>query len=431
MSSRASSSRAQHPGERVPGVGHRWVRRPRPHPQMGPGHHLLGRKVLDDGRPVGLEQLGYRAEGLHDLRIDGVEGDVNQARREPAHCLVELRRASEHLLGLLAHERAPERRRHPAELPGHRGDPRWRPRTVPNASHPIVVPPATSGRPMSDAISACSGNARSDAASGGSLSRLARLTGSRLSGGPRPRTGSPRARRASAEGSPSGPTRVSSRDPPARCRVLVARPPTRHPVVRYALSSSSGGSAADRRMQRPPVAHGGEPLTTDPSGRSVSHELARTSTRERPWNASCDTPAGNNADTAHCGYGVVGAGAFDRRGVGGITFRLTVSEMPDLTTMRLAGRLGDAAVASLNDACAGARRPLVLDLSQVTGASDAAVLLLRRLTGAGVHLLGVSQYVALLLAAEKPPVTARPRPLRRQPQDPSRKVGQRGKASHS
>ena len=67
----------------------------------------------------------------------------------------------------------------------------------------------------------------------------------------------------------------------------------------------------------------------------------------------------------------------------------------------------------------------------VTGASDAAVLLLRRLTGAGVHLLGVSQYVALLLAAEKPPVTARPRPLRRQPQDPSRKAGQRGKASHS
>ncbi len=117
--------------------------------------------------------------------------------------------------------------------------------------------------------------------------------------------------------------------------------------------------------------------------------------------------------------------------MGGITFRLTVSEMPDLTTMRLAGRLGDAAVASLNDACAGARRPLVLDLSQVTGASDAAVLLLRRLTGAGVHLLGVSQYVALLLAAEKPPVTARPRPLRRQPQDPSRKVGPRGKASHS
>jgi hypothetical protein len=52
-----------------------------------------------------------------------------------------------------------------------------------------------------------------------------------------------------------------------------------------------------------------------------------------------------------------------------MAFRLIVSELPDLTTMRLAGRLGDDAVAALNDACDHARRPLVLDLSQLTGAS--------------------------------------------------------------
>ena len=114
-----------------------------------------------------------------------------------------------------------------------------------------------------------------------------------------------------------------------------------------------------------------------------------------------------------------------------MAFRLTVSELPDLTTMHLAGRLGDDAVATLNDACDGARRPLVLDLSQVTGASDAAVLLLRRLTGDGVHLLGASQYVTLLLTTEEPPAVARPQPRGRRPQDLSRKAGQRQKAGPS
>jgi hypothetical protein len=114
-----------------------------------------------------------------------------------------------------------------------------------------------------------------------------------------------------------------------------------------------------------------------------------------------------------------------------MAFRLIVSELPDLTTMRLAGRLGDDAVAALNDACDHARRPLVLDLSQLTGASDAAVLLLRRLTGEGIHLLGASQYVTLLLTAEELPAIARPRPWGRRPQGPSRKAPRRGKARPS
>ena len=114
-----------------------------------------------------------------------------------------------------------------------------------------------------------------------------------------------------------------------------------------------------------------------------------------------------------------------------MAFRLTVSEMPDLTTMRLAGRLGDDAVVALNDACDGARRPLVLDLSQVTGASDAAVLLLRRLTGEGIHLLGASQYVTLLLTAEEPPAVARPQPRGRRPQGPSRQAPRPRKACPS
>jgi len=94
-------------------------------------------------------------------------------------------------------------------------------------------------------------------------------------------------------------------------------------------------------------------------------------------------------------------------------FRLTVMEKADLTTVSLAGRLGDDAVNLLHDACSKARRPLVLDLSQVTGASDASVLLLHRLVADGVHLLGTSQYMTLLLATERPPPIARPRPRAR------------------
>jgi hypothetical protein len=98
-----------------------------------------------------------------------------------------------------------------------------------------------------------------------------------------------------------------------------------------------------------------------------------------------------------------------------MAFRLTVTEVGDLTTVRAAGRLADDAVTPLTDACHRARRPLVVDLSQVTGASHAAVLLLRRLVGEGVHLLGASHYVTLLLAAEDPSPTidrSRPRRLR-------------------
>jgi hypothetical protein len=90
-----------------------------------------------------------------------------------------------------------------------------------------------------------------------------------------------------------------------------------------------------------------------------------------------------------------------------MAFRLTAKESHDLTTIRLAGRVGDDAITPLLDACGRARRPIVVDLSQVTGASEAGVLLLRRLTGEGVHLLGASQYVTLLLAADRAPSGAR------------------------
>ena len=107
-----------------------------------------------------------------------------------------------------------------------------------------------------------------------------------------------------------------------------------------------------------------------------------------------------------------------------MAFRLTVSKGSDLTTVRIAGRLGDDAVTPLQDACGGARRPIVVDLSEVTGASEAGVMLLHRLTRDGIHLLGASRYITLLLAAEKPS-PARPRARRHQAPAESRKSRRR------
>jgi hypothetical protein len=103
-------------------------------------------------------------------------------------------------------------------------------------------------------------------------------------------------------------------------------------------------------------------------------------------------------------------------------FRLIVSEAPDLTTIRVVGRLRDDGVALLGDTCDGARRPLVLDLSDLTSASDAGVLLLGRLADEGVHVLGASQYVRLLLqrAEDVPSVpTVRKRRVSRPPEHPA------------
>ena len=91
-----------------------------------------------------------------------------------------------------------------------------------------------------------------------------------------------------------------------------------------------------------------------------------------------------------------------------MSFRLIVSEAPDLTTIRVAGRLRDDGMTLLGDACVGARRPLVLDLSELTGANDAGVQLLLRLTGEGVHLLGASHYLRLLLERAADPSTPAP-----------------------
>lgn len=94
-------------------------------------------------------------------------------------------------------------------------------------------------------------------------------------------------------------------------------------------------------------------------------------------------------------------------------FRLLVSEALDLTTIRAVGRLRDDGVALLGDACQTARRPVVLDLSDLTGASEAGVLLLGRLQREGIHLLGASPYLRMLLERSLAPRPAPPARSRR------------------
>jgi len=122
------------------------------------------------------------------------------------------------------------------------------------------------------------------------------------------------------------------------------------------------------------------------------------------------------------------SGVASRREAGGsvLALRLTVAEAADLTAIRVDGRLANDGVAELDGVCRTARRPLVLDLTHLTGGSDAGVALLRRLAGEGVHLLGASPYVALLLACATPGPPAVPPDRRRQPPVPRRRRRARG-----
>jgi anti-anti-sigma regulatory factor len=95
-------------------------------------------------------------------------------------------------------------------------------------------------------------------------------------------------------------------------------------------------------------------------------------------------------------HGLVQAVRYSLESGGSPAVRLIVAKAPDLTTIRVAGRLADEEIGLLDDACARAQRPLVLDLSDLTRVSDAGLALLRRLAREGVHVLGVSPYMALL-----------------------------------
>ncbi len=104
-----------------------------------------------------------------------------------------------------------------------------------------------------------------------------------------------------------------------------------------------------------------------------------------------------------------------------MSLRMTVTVKEDITVIRVDGRLAGDGVPELEHACRSARRPLVLELTHLTAADEAGVVAVRRLAAEGVHLLGASPYITLLmsmsaggprppsLAGRREPRSARPR----------------------
>lgn len=109
-----------------------------------------------------------------------------------------------------------------------------------------------------------------------------------------------------------------------------------------------------------------------------------------------------------------GSEVSDRR----LALRVSVIEAENLTTVRVDGRLGDDGVPGLGDACRLAKRPLVLDLTNLMGSGAAGISLLRELAAGGVQLRGASPYVALLLAGTTPRPPGKSTSLRLGPQAP-------------
>lgn len=82
--------------------------------------------------------------------------------------------------------------------------------------------------------------------------------------------------------------------------------------------------------------------------------------------------------------------------------RVTVVAASDLTVIRVDGRLAGTGLGELERECRMARRPVVLDLTQLTGLDNGGCLLLKQLSADGYHLLGVTPYFALLLQDRAP-----------------------------
>src|SRR5262245_34217108 len=84
--------------------------------------------------------------------------------------------------------------------------------------------------------------------------------------------------------------------------------------------------------------------------------------------------------------------------------RVILSEAPDLTIIRVVGRLGGDTVHELREACRNAPRPLALDLSDLIYVTKSGIGFLGLLAGQAVHLhlSGVSHEMQRRLGAAGP-----------------------------
>jgi hypothetical protein len=80
-----------------------------------------------------------------------------------------------------------------------------------------------------------------------------------------------------------------------------------------------------------------------------------------------------------------------------VTFRAEVADVPGFLVVRLAGRLERDQTSELAGVCAGAARPVRLDLTDLVSADEAGLETLGNLMGNGAEMVGASPYLALQL----------------------------------
>ena len=80
-----------------------------------------------------------------------------------------------------------------------------------------------------------------------------------------------------------------------------------------------------------------------------------------------------------------------------MTLRITVSELGPPTTVKVDGRLTDDQVPELRRVCAEIEGTLTVDLTDLKFADRQGVRALHELRAKGADLIGVSQFVELLL----------------------------------
>ncbi|HEY7254704.1 MAG TPA: hypothetical protein VIG37_29740 [Methylomirabilota bacterium] len=86
-----------------------------------------------------------------------------------------------------------------------------------------------------------------------------------------------------------------------------------------------------------------------------------------------------------------------------VQLRVSVTRSVGSTIVKVDGRLTVASLHDLEHLVGSVDAPAVIDLSNLVSADDAGVATLRSLAGRGARLVGVTPYVALLLADESGP----------------------------
>jgi anti-anti-sigma regulatory factor len=79
--------------------------------------------------------------------------------------------------------------------------------------------------------------------------------------------------------------------------------------------------------------------------------------------------------------------------------RIDVRDENDGRVVQLAGRLAEAQVPALLEACGGAHAPPVLELSELVSADAVGIDALLRVEQMGARLVGVPEYIRLTLDA--------------------------------